>query len=95
MTAKNESTPFVRACVNLWIAGTTLVEFTVAEVITDLQVTHQSLTRIDLSKAVSNELYRLETKHKLQSKKGIRGVHGCGIGRTPRVYWCKIKFKIA
>lgn len=89
MLRQNETTPFVRQCVNLWIAGTKLKEFTVSEVQTDLWEAHSGLLDLDLCKAISNELIRLETKHRLLSRRGIKGVDGCGLGRPPRVYRCR------
>ena len=86
MAKQSDCTPFVRQCVGLWIAGTKLGEFTVSDLQTALQEEHTALLDVDLCKAVSNELIRLETKHKLLSRKGIKGLDGCGVGRPPRVY---------
>lgn len=86
MADQNYETPFIRECINLWLASNTLKEFTVADIQTALQDTHKSLYTLDLCKAVSNELIRLETKHRLLSRKGIKGIDGCGVGRPPRVY---------
>lgn len=86
MADQNYETPFIRQCIGLWMAGTKLTEFTVADIQTALHEAHTSLFTQDLCKAVSNELIRLETKHRLLSRKGIKGVDGCGVGRPPRVY---------
>lgn len=83
----NEITPFVRACVHLWLAETTLTEFSVHHVTGDLSEKHSGLDDLpSLCKTVSNELVRLETAHKLISRKGVKGFDGSGVGRTPRVY---------
>lgn len=90
----NEITPFVRACVNLWLAETLLTEFTVSQIISELSLKHPSLKELpSLCKSISNELVRLQTAHKLYSRKGIKGFDGNGIGRTPRVYRKNMIFK--
>lgn len=89
----NQVTPYVRSCVNLWLAGSTLKEFTVSELIQDLEGQHETLQGVDLCKAISNELIRLETQHKLLSRKGVKGFDGCGMGRPPRVYRRNMIFK--
>ena len=81
----NPNTPFVRSCVALWLAGTTEDQWSVADVIACLKQAHTSLEAIDVSKAVSNELVRLEYIGKLVSHKGTLE-DGCGVGRPPRVY---------
>jgi hypothetical protein len=81
----NTHTPFVRSCVALWLAGTSETTFCVADVIACLKDTHTSLEAVDLSKAVSNELVRLEYIGKLVSHVG-KLEDGCGVGRPPRVY---------
>lgn len=87
MPVVNEITPFIRACVNLWLAETLLTEFTVSQIISDLAEKHPGLDELpSLCKSVSNELVRLQTAHKLRSRKGIKGLDGGGVGRTPRVY---------
>lgn len=88
-------TPFIRQCVYMWIAGNPLSEFTVWEVQRGVEKAHKVVADLDLSKAVSNELQRLEWQHKLGSRKGIRGEGGCGLGRPPRVFYRKIVFKTA
>ena len=93
MVAISDKTPFVRQCVNLWIAGCKQNEFTVSDIVQDLSKRYPALVVVDVLKAVSNELQRLQTKHKLASRKGVKGVDGCGMGRPPRVFWCKVKFK--
>lgn len=85
MAKKNETTPFVRQCIALWVAGCTETQFSIADIIAGLQQAHTSLTGVDLSKAVSNELTRLEYVGKLMSKPGTFE-DGCGVGRPPRVY---------
>lgn len=85
MAKQNDCTKFVRECISLWIAGTQLKEFTVSELQSDLQERHRLLD-VDLCKAVSNELIRLESKHRLLSRRGVKGLDGCGLGRPPRVY---------
>lgn len=83
----NEITPFIRSCVNLWLAETVLPEFTVSQIISDLAKKHPGLHELpSLCKSVSNDLVRLETAHKLLSRSGIKGVDGSGVGRTPRAY---------
>lgn len=82
---KNEITPFVRQCIALWIAGVGNVSFSVADVVSGLYESHPSLDGIDVSKAVSNELVRLEHVGKLSSHVGSVE-DGCGFGRPPRVY---------
>lgn len=90
----NEITPFVRSCVNLWLAETLLTEFTVSNIISDLADKHPGLDELpSLCKSVSNELVRLETAHKLKSRAGIKGVDGSGVGRTPRAYRKNMIFK--
>lgn len=89
----NQVTPYVRSCVNLWLAGCTLAEFTVSELIQALEGQHETLVGVDLCKAISNELIRLETQHKLLSRKGVKGFDGCGQGRPPRVYRRNMIFK--
>ena len=87
MPITNEITPFVRSCVNLWLAETVLTEFTIADITPNLEEKHPGLKGLaSICKTVSNELVRLQTAHKLLSRKGIKGVDGCGVGRTPRVY---------
>lgn len=87
MPAPNEITPYVRSCVNLWLADTTLKEFSVSDILPDLERKHKELSALpSLCKSVSNELVRLQTAHKLLSRKGIKGVDGSGVGRTPRAY---------
>lgn len=87
MPIKNEITPFIRACVNLWLAETVLTEFTVSQIISDLAEKHPGLDELpSLCKSVSNELVRLQTAHKLYSRMGVKGFDGNGVGRTPRVY---------
>jgi hypothetical protein len=87
MPAPNEITPYVRSCVNLWLASTTLLEFSVSDIVPELERKHEGLSELPcICKSVSNELVRLETAHKLLSRKGIKGVHGSGVGRTPRAY---------
>lgn len=88
-------TPFVRQCVYMWIAHNLHHEFTVAHLISDLQHKHRELAELDLCKAISNELIRLERFHKLGSRQGVKGEDGCGQGRPPRVYKRKIIFKSA
>lgn len=93
-----EVTPFIRQCIYMWIAGNNLEEFTVWEVQRGVESAHKALEELkdlDLSKAVSNELQRLERWHKLGSRKGIKGEGGCGLGRPPRVFYRKIIFKKA
>lgn len=68
-------------------------EFTVWEVQRGVEKAHKALEDLDLSKAISNELQRLERWHKLGSRKGIKGEGGCGLGRPPRVFYRKIVFK--
>lgn len=82
----NPATPYVRQCVNLWLAQTTMHEFTVSEVSSGIEDKHEALEGVDLSKSVSNELVRHETLGLLISRKGVKGVDGCGTGRPPRVY---------
>jgi hypothetical protein len=81
----NEHTPFVRSCVALWLAGTVQTQWSVADVIYDLKEKHTSLDGVDVSKAVSNELVRLEYIGKLISTQGSLE-DGCGVGRPPRLY---------
>ena len=85
MSKKNDATPFVRQCVALWVAGVGSVSFSVANVVNGLHEAHPSLDDIDVSKAVSNELVRLEHVGKLTSHVGSVE-DGCGMGRPPRVY---------
>lgn len=91
MTLKNVETPFVRRCVALWLASSGDGEFTSVQVTADLKRLHPSLVHLDTQKAVSNELIRLEGKHKLGSRKADAH-YGCGVGRRPRLYRKKIKF---
>ena len=86
MAFQNYETPFVRQCINVWLAGTTLKEFTVSDIMEDIVLPPDTRLSVDLCKAVSNELIRLETQHRLLSRKGIKGFDGCGVGRPPRVY---------
>lgn len=88
-------TPYIRQCIHLWLAGTDLQEFTVWEVTRGLERDHSTFADIDISKAVSNELQRLERWHKLGSRKGVKGEAGCGLGRPPRTFYKKIIFKTA
>lgn len=88
MARQNNSTPFVRSCIALWLAGTTETQFSVADIITGLKQAHTSLESLDsiyLCKSVSNELTRLEYIGKLESYQGTLE-DGCGVGRPPRVY---------
>jgi hypothetical protein len=85
MARQNNVTPFVRSCVALWLAGTKEGQWSVADVIYDLREAHTSLGEVDVSKAVSNELVRLEYIGKLSSYQGSLD-DGCGVGRPPRVY---------
>lgn len=90
---QNSITPFLRQCVNLWLAGWTKPEFTVTDVSTGLYQAHTAFIDVDMTKAISNELVRLETRHKLVSRRGVKGVDGSGIGRPPRVYRKLVMFK--
>lgn len=81
-----KETPLLRQCVNMWLAGTDQLEFTVTDITGDLNETHDFYHTVDLKKSVGNELIRLERHHKLTSRKGIKGVDGSGVGRPPRVY---------
>mgnify|MGYP001585581045 CR=1 FL=1 len=85
MAKKNEATPFVRQCMALWVASNRNLRFSIADIIAGLQKAHIGLAGIDLSKAVSNELTRLEYVGILSSEQGTFE-DGCGVGRPPRVY---------
>lgn len=91
MTPKNVETPFIRQCVALWLAGHDDPEFTSIRIASDLQDKHPALRDINITKAVSNELIRLEGKHKLGSRKGTSD-DWCGNGRPPKLYRKKVKF---
>lgn len=93
MPIKNEITPYVRSLVNLWLAGQTET-FTVLDIVRDVKDRHAQLEGMNLVKILSNELIRLENKHKLGSRPGVRGVDNQGVGRVPRVYTIKVKFKV-
>lgn len=86
MAFQNYETPYMRQRIALWLAGTTLYEFTVSDIMQGVDIPADSVQTVDLCKAVSNELIRLETQHRLLSRKGVKGVDGCGVGRPPRVY---------
>lgn len=86
MPLPNSITPLVRKTVNEWLADTTLSEFTVADVLSSVANSPGLNELVSACKSVSNELVRLETAHKLLSRVGVKGVDGCGVGRTPRVY---------
>lgn len=82
---KNETTPFVRQCISLWLARCDKSQFSIADIIAGIQKQHTTLQGVDLSKAVSNELTRLEYIGKLRSEQGTLE-DGCGVGRPPKVY---------
>jgi hypothetical protein len=91
MASQNNETPFVRQCVALWLAQYGTLEMCVPSIVNDLKQAHASLEDIDITKAVSNEMIRLETLGKLTSRVGTVD-DGCGIGRPPRLYkkrYCK------
>lgn len=83
---KNEITPFVRQCITLWFAGNTDQKFTVSQICRELKEKHSILLEIDLCKAVSNELIRLESLGIMTSRKGAPEDVEHGTGRPPRVY---------
>lgn len=89
MAKKNQATPFIRQCVGLWLASCRTPKFSIADIIAGLQRRHASLQALDLSKAVSNELVRLEYVGKLTSEPGTFD-DGCGIGRPPKLYTKRI-----
>lgn len=98
MTALTKpQTPAIRQCVNNWLATYTEIEqFTVSSVCSDI-ADDEVFISVDASKAVHNELARLETQHKLKSRPGCiddKATLSPGVGRPPRVYWRNMIFKI-
>lgn len=86
MMGKNEHTPFIRQCIALWLAQNAYHSFSVPSVVTDLIQTYSGLQGIDITKAVSNEMIRLEKLGNFTSRQGSTVEDGCGIGRPPLIY---------
>lgn len=86
MRRQNSITPYMRELVTLWLAGQRGTQFTVVDIVSQLVRELPSLSAVDCTKAVSNELIRREQVGTLDSRKGRAG-EGKGVGRPPRVYW--------
>lgn len=91
----SQKTPYLRKCVNEWLANSKTNEFHVNDISYELTEKYDDLIDLDITKAVSNELIRLERHHKLTSRKGIKGVDSSGVGRPPRVYKKNMIFRIS
>lgn len=89
--AIKDHTPMIREYVHEWLSLRSS-DFTVADLIRDHGDVATGLDSIELCKAIGNELARLVRRHKLSNRKGVKGVDGCGIGRTPNVFSIKVKF---
>ena len=88
-----EHTPMIREYVHEWLSSRTN-DFNVSDIIRDHEGVSTGLDSIYLCKAISNELARLERRHKLSSRHGVKGVDGCGVGRTPKVFSIKVEFRL-
>lgn len=87
-------TPMIREYVHEWLSSR-LDDFSIADLIRDHEDVSTGLGSVELCKAISNELMRLERRHRLSSRHGVKGVDGCGVGRTPKVFSIKVKFSLA
>lgn len=86
-------TPVIREYVHEWLSLRDS-DFSVSDLIRDHEDVSTDLDSVELCKAIGNELARLERRHKLSSRHGVKGVDGCGVGRTPKVFSIKVKFRL-
>lgn len=82
---RNSQTDFVRDFVRLWLSSGKLDSFSVCDVTSSINHDLSILIDVDISKAVSNELQRLESVGIITSRKGVKEDRK-GSGRPPRVF---------
>jgi hypothetical protein len=84
MSATCFETDYLRQCIGLCVAGMDS-PFTVTQIVSLLNERHKFIG-VDVSKAVSNELQRLQKHCMLESRLGVKGDDQYLVGRPPRVF---------
>jgi len=95
MSATCFETDYLRQCIGLCVAGMSS-PFTVTQIVSLLNERHKFIG-VDVSKAVSNELQRLQKRGMLESRLGVKGDDPYLVGRPPRVFnkvYCKLSLEI-
>lgn len=84
MAKQNSITPIIREVVKQWLINVSRETFTVPDIVYSLQQLEE-LATVDLAKAVSNELIRLEGNNVIECV----GIDHMTHGRPPKLYAMK------